>query len=322
MTADGKFTVNRVECLAACGGGPAVQVNGEWLENATEADIDRVLAGETVYRPFDWPKTEGETDPAAERLEEGLDLARGLQGGRRLREAEGPPDADAGRDRREGQEVEPARPRRRRLPDRPQVELPAQGQPEAALPLRERGRERAGHVQGPADHREGPAPAHRGRASSRPTRSARRPATSTSAASSTRASACSRRRSPRRTRPATWARTSWAPGVDVDVFVHGGAGAYECGEETALLESLEGKRGQPRLKPPFPARAGLYNCPTIVNNVETIVGVPLILERGPEWFAVLRHREERRAQALLRQRPREAPRHLRGAHGARSRCAS
>ncbi|HEY3258961.1 MAG TPA: NADH-quinone oxidoreductase subunit F, partial [Pseudonocardiaceae bacterium] len=74
-------------------------------------------------------------------------------------------------------------------------------------------------------------------------------------------------------------------GVDVDLVVHGGAGAYECGEETALLESLEGKRGQPRMKPPFPATHGLYGCPTIVNNVETIACVPLILERGAEWFA-------------------------------------
>ena len=74
-------------------------------------------------------------------------------------------------------------------------------------------------------------------------------------------------------------------GVDVDLVVHPGAGAYECGEETALLESLEGKRGQPRMKPPFPATHGLYGCPTIVNNVETIACVPLILERGPEWFA-------------------------------------
>jgi NADH-quinone oxidoreductase subunit F len=73
-------------------------------------------------------------------------------------------------------------------------------------------------------------------------------------------------------------------GVDVDVVVHAGAGAYECGEETALLESLEGKRGQPRLRPPFPALVGLYGCPTIINNVETICCVPLILEKGPEWF--------------------------------------
>src|SRR5204862_77634 len=73
-------------------------------------------------------------------------------------------------------------------------------------------------------------------------------------------------------------------GVDVDVFLHSGAGSYECGEETALIESLEGKRGQPRVKPPFPAVSGLYNCPTVVNNVETLICVPLILERGPEWF--------------------------------------
>ena len=74
-------------------------------------------------------------------------------------------------------------------------------------------------------------------------------------------------------------------GIDFDVFVHRGAGAYICGEETAMLESLEGKKGQPRLKPPFPAGAGLYGCPTTVNNVESIAVVPTILRRGPEWFA-------------------------------------
>jgi NADH-quinone oxidoreductase subunit F len=74
-------------------------------------------------------------------------------------------------------------------------------------------------------------------------------------------------------------------GYDFDVFVHRGAGAYICGEETALLESLEGKKGQPRLKPPFPAGAGLYGCPTTVNNVESIAVVPTILRRGPAWFA-------------------------------------
>ncbi len=73
-------------------------------------------------------------------------------------------------------------------------------------------------------------------------------------------------------------------GYDFDVFVHRGAGAYICGEETALLESLEGKKGQPRLKPPFPAGAGLYGCPTTVNNVESIAVVPTILRRGAAWF--------------------------------------
>ncbi|MEO3431784.1 NADH-quinone oxidoreductase subunit NuoF [Inquilinus sp. CAU 1745] len=76
-------------------------------------------------------------------------------------------------------------------------------------------------------------------------------------------------------------------GWDFDLYLHRGAGAYICGEETALLESLEGKKGQPRNKPPFPAQAGLYGCPTTVNNVETIAVVPEILRRGGEWFAGL-----------------------------------
>jgi len=70
-----------------------------------------------------------------------------------------------------------------------------------------------------------------------------------------------------------------------DLFCHHGAGAYICGEETALLESLEGKKGMPRMKPPFPAGAGLYGCPTTVNNVETIAVVPTILRRGADWFS-------------------------------------
>jgi NADH-quinone oxidoreductase subunit F len=73
---------------------------------------------------------------------------------------------------------------------------------------------------------------------------------------------------------------------DCDVVVHRGAGAYICGEETALLESLEGKKGQPRLKPPFPANMGLYGCPTTVNNVESIAVAPTILRRGGAWFAL------------------------------------
>ena len=76
-------------------------------------------------------------------------------------------------------------------------------------------------------------------------------------------------------------------GFDCDVFVHRGAGAYEAGEETALLESLEGKRAQPRNKPPFPAVVGLYNKPTAVNNVETLCNVPLIVAKGAEWFTAL-----------------------------------
>jgi NADH-quinone oxidoreductase subunit F len=76
-------------------------------------------------------------------------------------------------------------------------------------------------------------------------------------------------------------------GFDFDLHLHRGAGAYICGEETALLESLEGKKGLPRLKPPFPATVGVYGCPTTVNNVETIAVVPTILRRGASWFAAL-----------------------------------
>jgi len=76
-------------------------------------------------------------------------------------------------------------------------------------------------------------------------------------------------------------------GFDCEIYVHPGAGAYEAGEESALLESLEGKRAQPRIRPPFPAVVGLYGCPTAINNVETLCNVPLILTKGPEWFVSL-----------------------------------
>ncbi|WP_295388945.1 NADH-quinone oxidoreductase subunit NuoF [uncultured Thiodictyon sp.] len=73
-------------------------------------------------------------------------------------------------------------------------------------------------------------------------------------------------------------------GVDFDLYTHAGAGAYVCGEETALIESIEGKKGQPRFKPPFPAQCGLYGRPTTINNTETLASVPVILERGGQWF--------------------------------------
>ena len=77
----------------------------------------------------------------------------------------------------------------------------------------------------------------------------------------------------------------YGSGVTIQIYVHAGAGAYICGEETALLESLEGKRGKPRTKPPFPATHGLYQKPTVVNNVETLANVPHIVKRGSDWFA-------------------------------------
>lgn len=82
-------------------------------------------------------------------------------------------------------------------------------------------------------------------------------------------------------------KSVFGSGYAMDLVVHRGAGAYICGEETSLLNSLEGKRGYPRLKPPFPAIVGLFGCPTIINNVETIACVPHILKNGPEWFVGL-----------------------------------
>ncbi len=82
-------------------------------------------------------------------------------------------------------------------------------------------------------------------------------------------------------------RNACGSGFDFDLYLHRGAGAYICGEETALLESLEGKKGMPRLKPPFPAAVGLYGCPTTVNNVESIAVAPTILRRGAAWFSAL-----------------------------------
>src|SRR6202048_5126779 len=80
-------------------------------------------------------------------------------------------------------------------------------------------------------------------------------------------------------------RNACGSGWDFDIFLHRGAGAYICGEETGLLERLEGKKGMPRLKPPFPAAVGLYGCPSTVNNVESIAVAPTILRRGASWFA-------------------------------------
>jgi NADH-quinone oxidoreductase subunit F len=82
-------------------------------------------------------------------------------------------------------------------------------------------------------------------------------------------------------------RGIFGSGFDLDVIVHFGAGAYICGEETALLESVEGRRGQPRLKPPFPAVVGLFRSPTVINNVETLAAVPAIIGRGAEWYTSL-----------------------------------
>ena len=86
------------------------------------------------------------------------------------------------------------------------------------------------------------------------------------------------------TTPACSARTSTALAYSLDIYVHRGAGAYICGEETALINSLEGYKGQPKLKPPFPTVSGAFACPTVVNNVETIAALPWILEHGAQAY--------------------------------------
>ena len=285
-TADGKFTVKGVECLAACGGAPAVQVNGEWLEHATEADLDRVLAGERVYRSFDWPKSPGEhvlfrnvwkKDSASlETYRAGggyRDLKKHLsmtpdeivdivkKSGLRGRGGAGFPTGlkwsflpkDNPKPRYlcvNADESEPGT-----YKDRVIIEQDPHQLVEATVVSCHAIRSKQAYVYIRGEFHEG-------------YRTLQKAVEEAYAAGYV-------------------GRDILGTGVDVEIVVHRGAGSYECGEETALIESLEGKRGQPRLKPPFPAVVGLYGCPTIVNNVETLVNVPLILERGPEWFAAL-----------------------------------
>ncbi len=109
------------------------------------------------------------------------------------------------------------------------------------------------------------------------------------------------------------ARTSSAAATTWRSSCTAAPGAYICGEETALLDSLEGFRGQPRLKPPFPAVAGLYAAPTVVNNVESIASVPSIVANGADWFAGDGHREVQGLRHLLAERPRRPARPVRGA---------
>ena len=97
-------------------------------------------------------------------------------------------------------------------------------------------------------------------------------------------------------------------GFDFDLYTHTGAGAYECGEESALLESLEGKRGIPRIRPPFPAVSGAFQCPTVLNNVETFCAVPAIIRDGGAAFAALGTPKAGGTQPDLPHRPRQQAR--------------
>jgi NADH-quinone oxidoreductase subunit F len=285
-TPDGKFTVKGVECLAACGGAPAVQVNGEWLEHATAADIDKVIAGEKVRRSFEWPKSPGEhilfanvwkegstsisvyeASGGYSRLAQWLKLAPEAivetvkKSNLRGRGGAGFPTGmkwgflpkDNPKPRYlcvNADESEPGT-----YKDRVIIERDPHRLIEATVVSCHAIRSKQAYIYIRGEFHEGARTLERALAEARA--------------------------------KGYVGKNILGTGIDVEIHVHRGAGSYECGEETALIESLEGKRGQPRIKPPFPAVVGLYGCPTIVNNVETLVNVPLILERGAEWFASL-----------------------------------
>jgi NADH-quinone oxidoreductase subunit F len=283
-SADGRFTVKRVECLAACGGAPAVQVGGAWLEGATEGDIDRVLAGESVERRFAWPRSPSEPILFRNVWKENSQALATYQAGggyANLRKhlAMKPEDI-----------IETVK--RSNLRGRGGAGFPT-GLKWSFLP-KENPKPRYLCVN--ADESEPGTYKDRVIIEQDPHQLIEGTVISCHAIRAKTAyvyirgefheGARTLEKALEEARAAGYVgRNILGTGVDVEIHIHRGAGAYECGEETALLESLEGKRGQPRMKPPFPANVGLYGCPTIVNNVETLVCVPLILEKGAEWFA-------------------------------------
>jgi NADH-quinone oxidoreductase subunit F len=283
-TPDGKFTVKGVECLAACGGAPAVQVNGEWLEHATSADVDRVIAGESVARSFAWPKSPGEHILLSNVWKEGsTTLAVYEAGGGYAKLGEWlkrEPEAIVDEVKKSG------------LRGRGGAGFPT-GMKWGFLP---KDNPKPRYMCVNADESEPGTYKDRVILERDPHRLIEGTVVSCHAIRSKTAYIYIRGEFHEGARTLQKAldearakgyvgKNILGTGIDVEIHVHRGAGSYECGEETALIESLEGKRGQPRIKPPFPAVVGLYGCPTIVNNVETLVNVPLILTRGAEWFA-------------------------------------
>ena len=240
-----------------------MQVNGEWVENATEGDLDAIAGRRDASTGRSTGRRARARRSSCENVwKKDSHLDRGLQAGRRLREAEGLPGADARGDRRDGEEVQPARPRRGRLPDRAQVGLPAQERPKPR------------YLCVNADESEPGTYKDRLIMENDPHQLIEACIVSSYAIGSqdllhlhprrvlTRASACSSKARRRGLRGGLRrARTSWAPASTSTSTCTAAPGAYECGEETALIESLEGKRGQPRLKPPFPAASGPLQLP-------------------------------------------------------------
>jgi NADH-quinone oxidoreductase subunit F len=281
---DGAFTVRAVECLAACGGAPAVQVDGEWLEHATAADIDRVLAGDEVRRSFQWPKSPG--DPILFRnvwKEGSTSIEVYKQGGGYAR---------LGEWLRRTPESIVEEVKKSNLRGRGGAGFPT-GMKWGFLP---KDNPKPRYLCVNADESEPGTYKDRVIIERDPHRLIEAVVVSCHAIRARTAYVYIRGEFHQGARILETALAEaraagylgpdiLGSGVDVEIHLHRGAGAYECGEETALLNSLEGLRGQPRIRPPFPAVVGLYGCPTIINNVETLVNVPLILERGAAWFA-------------------------------------
>ena len=282
-TADGSTTVHRVECLAACGGGPAVQVDGEWVENVKLEELDALLAGTLAYRPFEWPKSPGE--PVLLRnvwKENSASIEVYKQGG-------GYQSLKKHLSMKPEEIVDTLK--KSSLRGRGGAGFPT-GTKWGFLP---KDNPKPRYLCVNADESEPGTYKDRLLIEKDPHQLVEATLVSAHGIGCSLAFIYIRgefhegirtlEKAVQEAYAAGYAgKNILGTGVDIDVVVHAGAGAYECGEETALLESLEGKRGQPRLRPPFPALVGLYGCPTIINNVETICCVPLILERGPDWF--------------------------------------
>ena len=282
-TADGEFTVHRAECLAACGGATAIQVDGQWVENVTERDIDSIVTGALRQRPFAWPKSAGDMillrncfGPQWTSLES----YRKGGGYSKLKDFLGMKPEDI---------IEALK--KANLRGRGGAGFPT-GMKWGFLPKNDKPR----YLCVNADEGEPGTYKDRLILERDPHQLLEACIVSSYAINCRECFIYIRGEFHEGIRVMQAAideayaagligKNILGTGVDLEITLHSGAGSYECGEETALIESLEGKRGQPRVKPPFPAVSGLYNCPTVVNNVETLICVPLILERGAEWFA-------------------------------------
>ena len=296
-TPGGELTLTEVECLCACEIAPMAQLDEQFVGplNGTGA-LDAILqeALGRARRRQVGPMSPNRSSPPTDRCSRRGSRTRTERGGTRTSRAEVTSRRrrrslhDAGADHRRGLRGEPPRSGRGRVSDGEKVVLHPEGQPKAQVSGGERRRRRAGDLQGSIHPRARPAcPArrhdHRGLRHRQPQGlrlHSRRvlplgPALQPCGGGSLRAG---------------WlGKNIQGSGFDLDVVIHRGAGAYICGEETALLTSLEGGKGFPKLKPPFPAISGLFQCPTIVNNVETLACVPFILREGAERFAGTGH---------------------------------